>query len=152
MQGAVDDEVLVKEQSVTLPEELEGKVQVTPTPQFTGIQVPASKVPVFRLGAANTLGLILRLEDEEIPAVVLQNLHHPFLALLRIFGMSMGLLLLNTVAEFSTVGDLQPAKSEETGYFGYVSEVHGYGAVGDEVVSAVYQVIRAIREIRSQTH
>ncbi len=37
----------------------------------------------------------------------------------------MGLLLLNTVAEFSTIGELQPTKSEQTGYFGYVSEVHG---------------------------
>lgn len=66
--------------------------------------------------------------------------------------MSMGLLLLNNVAEFITTGELQPTKSEQTGYFGYVSEVHGNRTARDEIVSAGYQVIRITREIRFETH
>ncbi len=48
--------------------------------------------------------------------------------------MSMGLVLLDTVAEFSTIGRVRPSKSEQTGYFGYVSEVHGNRTDLDRVV------------------
>ena len=73
MQRAVDHEVPVREQAVTLPQELKREVQVTPTPQLPRVQVAAPQVTVFRLGSGEHIGLVLRLEDEELPAVVLQR-------------------------------------------------------------------------------
>lgn len=86
MQGAVNQEMLLREQPVTLPEEFKGEVEVTPTPQFTGIQISAPQLTVLRLWGGKDVGLVFRLEDEELSAIVLQDLHHPFLTLLGIFG------------------------------------------------------------------
>lgn len=86
MQGAVAHEVLGKEDPVTLPQELECEVQVTPTPQLPGVQITAPQVSVFRLGSGEHVGLVFGLEDEELPPVFLQDLHHPLLALQGVFG------------------------------------------------------------------
>jgi hypothetical protein len=83
---AIDHEVPVREQPVTLPQELDREVEVTPTPQLAQVEIAASQVTLFRLRGSEYIGLVFRFEDEKLPPIVLQELHHPFLALVRMFG------------------------------------------------------------------
>jgi hypothetical protein len=83
---AVDDEVPVREESVPLPQKLEGKIRVTPDPQLARVQIAASQLAILRLQGGKDIGLVLRLEHQKLLAVLRQDLHHQLLALLGIFG------------------------------------------------------------------
>ncbi len=98
----------VREQTVTLPEELQGEVLVTPTPQLPRVQVPAAAVSIFRLGSSEYVRLILRLENEKPPPILLQELHRPFPTFMEIFGDVHGRVLLGTLAEFTTTEQCGP--------------------------------------------
>ena len=78
--------MLVREQPVAPAEELEREIQVKPTSQRSGIEVAASQVTVFRLRHGEYIGLVFGLKNQELPSVVLQQLHPPFLPLLGVFG------------------------------------------------------------------
>jgi hypothetical protein len=75
---AVDDKILVRKLTVTLTQELECEIEMTPTPQFTRVQIAASQVAVFRLRRGKHVGLVFRLKDEEPLAVLVQKIQHPF--------------------------------------------------------------------------
>ena len=92
MDGTINNEMLVREQPVTLAEKLDSEIEVTPTPQLSRIQIAAPQVTVFRLGGREHVGLIFRFEDEELPTVFLQKSIIHFLRSRGSSGMSIAAL------------------------------------------------------------
>jgi hypothetical protein len=86
MDWAINDEVLITEESITLSQELEREIQIMPTLQLSWIKIATLEVPIFWLRGGEYIGLVFRLKDEEFLAVVLQEMHFSLLALLGIFG------------------------------------------------------------------
>jgi hypothetical protein len=97
---AINEEMLVRKHPIPLSKKPESEIEVTPTSEFTRVQVAAPQLSVFRLWGGEHIRLIIGLEDEELPVIVLQDLHHPFLALSGIFWDVHGRVLL--VIEFIT--------------------------------------------------
>jgi hypothetical protein len=64
--GAINHEVLVRKQPVPIPQELQGEIEVTPTPQLPRVQVAASQITVLWLRRGVHVGLVAGLEDEKL--------------------------------------------------------------------------------------
>ena len=103
-------------------QELEGEIEVSPALQLSWIQIAALEIPIFRLRRGEYVGLIFRLEDEELLAIVLQDVHHPLFALCGSSGMSITVFLAD-----SCVRVYHESGMEDQGKlvnFVHVDEVH----------------------------